>query len=66
MLETPALILANETFLDKASGNPALTGYTCISRRDRYNDWGGGVAVFAPDAVADLCTFLSVSPTAER
>ena len=45
--------------------HPCIPGYSLVARRDR-DGLGGGVAVFAIDSIADFCSLLLVSPSAER
>ena len=49
----PSLVCLTETHLDVSCAHPAVSGYSLIARRDR-DAHGGGVAIFAADAVADV------------
>eukprot|EP00969_Alexandrium_andersonii_P322961 14270212-Alexandrium_andersonii.AAC.1 len=60
-METPPLLLfLNETFLDRSSGTPTITGYTCIARRDR--EWLGRSSrscARLPRGLGDSCTLVN-------
>ena len=51
----PDLFCLNETLLDRTTENLLLEGYTLVARRDRGDGQGGGggVAVFARQALAN-------------
>ena len=65
-LKFPSLVVLNETFLNKATIQPQLHGYTLVGRRDRGEQPGGGVILFALDSVALNVVHLSSSTVAER
>ena len=64
--DQPDIIALNETFLDPSTEEVCISGYSLISRRDRYEGRGGGIAVFASSAIADNVTLLKHSDTHER
>ncbi len=50
----PDIVCLNETLLDKSVLDIQISGYACVSRRDRRDGRaGGGIAVFAIDGIAD-------------
>ena len=62
--ERPALVCLTETFLDKATAEVQLEGYTVAARRDRKDDSGfGGVLVFVKDELANSVVLLEESST---
>ena len=62
----PTFVALNETFLDQSTENLTLEGYTLVSRRDRVNRKGGGIALFVLDSAADCVTLLEHSEEDER
>ena len=65
-LQQPPLVALTETFLDDSVPVACLSGYQLISRRDRRDRFGGGIALFALDAIAASVVHLDDSPTHER
>ena len=53
ILKKPTNMCLNETFLTSAIGEVFLEGYTTVARRDRADQWEGGVLIFA------MCEFWS-------
>ena len=67
LVENPPQLLAlNETFLDKSIESVAISGYSLISRRDRRDGCGGGIALFALSEIAENITLLEHSERHER
>ena len=62
----PTLVTLNETFLTKAIPDIKLEGYTLLARRDRGDQWGGGVAVFVIAEQFANASVVEISETAER
>ena len=62
----PQLVALNETFLDKSVHAIRIAGYSVISRRDRRDGAGGGIALFARVSVSESITLLEHSATHER
>ena len=63
----PTLVCLNETFLDESIEEVLLEGYTIVARRDRDDGRkGGGVAVYALDAVCRQFTMVEKSESCER
>ena len=66
MPRTPTLVVFNETFLTKAIPDVQLEGYTLLARRDRVDQWGGGVAVFVLAEHFANASVVEISEAAER
>jgi len=63
----PTLVCLNETFLDESIEEVLLEGYTIVARRDRDDGRkGGGVAVYALDAVCRQFAMAEKSESSER
>ena len=64
-LEQPSLLAICETWLDSSVGSFEIPGYTLVSRFDRLNAQGGGIAVYA--SIGFPCvSHLASSVCAER
>ena len=64
--EKPMLVSLNETFLTRAAEHVELEGYGLLARRDRGNQWGGGVLVFVLTEYLPRVTLVEKSAVAER
>ena len=62
----PCLVVLNETFLTKAVEDVQIEGYVLLARRDRGEQWGGGVAVFVQAGQVANASVVEVSDVAER
>ena len=62
----PLLVCCNETFLNQSIEEISLEGYSLVGRRDRRDQFGGGVAIFAATAHAGRVTLVHESEEAER
>ena len=62
----PSIITLNETFLDKSVEHIQISGYLLVSRRDRTEREGGGIALFCLHKIFDLINHLSNSIEFER
>ena len=62
----PSLVVLNETFLTKAVEDVQIEGYVLLARRDRGEQWGGGVAVFVQAGQVANASVVEVSDVAER
>ena len=56
----------NETFLTRAVEEATLEGYETVVRRDRKEQWGGGIILFVSTEYAARITLLLTSESAER
>ena len=62
----PGLVCLNETFLTKAIGGIELEGYILVCKRDRLEQWGGGIAIFALVELSGSVTHIFNSTDDER
>ena len=66
-LAGPDVVCLTETLLDPSIDEISLPGYRLVLRRDRDDGReGGGVAVFASDAIANNVVHIESSPSSER
>ena len=61
----PTAIALNETFLDYSVEDVEISGFSFVSRRDRADAPGGGIALFVRQNVAPYATLLEHSATSE-
>ena len=66
MPSKPSLVVLNETFLTRVIEDIQLEGYALLARRDRRDQWGGGVAVFIIANQFTMASVVEVSEEAER
>ena len=66
MPQLPTLVVLNETFLTQAISEIQLEGYTLVARRDRRDQWGGGVAVFVAAEQFSNVSVVETSDVSER
>ena len=68
LLNFPAFVALNETKLTEETTDAelALTNYVLVSRRDRVDRGGGGVALFVHDSAASSVVLLEHSKEDER
>ena len=57
----PSFISLNETLLDASIEDLTLSGYTLVSRKDREDRQGGGIALFCLPEIFDTITHLEDS-----
>ena len=66
MHQKPIIVCLNETFLTRVVEEVELEGYQVLVRRDRIDQWGGGVLVFVLQEFAAHVTLMEISDDAER
>ena len=60
------MVAMNETFLTQAIGDAGLADYDTIMRRDRIDQWGGGIMLCVLKQYSKRVTLVEKSDAAER